>query len=236
MARKLLKFFSLLVTLGLYGAIVYFFLDYFFTHEPPKKIAIDAQKIDVVIVEEKKEPKKIAPPKKMPSAKSKPPKKSKGSPMPKAAPDIKDLFASLNTKKLAKKKASIQKNAVMPSKYKGRSGKKAQKILKQLKLHNIIFASKKSIKSVRGEKDPYLEKLYKILYANWTPSELSAGNRAKVKITIDTAGSFSYKVIQYSKSDIFNAELDDYLQRMQMQRFPPPARPKEFIVYFEAKE
>ncbi|SMC09934.1 TonB C-terminal domain-containing protein [Nitratiruptor tergarcus] len=235
MDKNLFKLIALIVTVILYGAVLFFFLDYFFEHEAPKKIAIKAQAIDVMI-EEKRDTKKVVPIKKVAPKAAPKKKQAKGSPAPKSTPKIEDLFASLNTKKLAKKRATVHKRASTPSKYKGKSGKKAQKLLKKLKLQDIQLTSKKSIKSVSGEKDPYLEKLYKILYTYWMPSQLSAGNRAKVKIFIDRNGRFTYEVLQYGQNEIFNAELDDYLQRMQMQRFPLPDRPKEFIVYFEAKE
>ncbi len=233
---RLYKIFSFLLSIIFYLVVVGSLVWYFTDIQPIKKVELKAQSIDVYLTTPTPKSQKVEP-KKMP--KPKPPKakpaKKVGSTSPKHKASLSDLFASVNTKRLKRHKTS-QKRAKKPSRFKGEGAKKAKKLLEQLRLKEYQPSAKRSIKSISGEKDPYLEKVYKILYMYWIPSKLSAGNRAKVRITIYPDGHMEYKVLRYSPSQIFNQELDRYLEIMRMQSFPKPQKPKEFIVYFEAKE
>ena len=230
---KLLSFFlSVAFYLMVVGSLVWYFVD----TEPIKKVELKAQSIDVYLATPAPKPQKVVPQK---IIKPKPPKakpaKKEGSSSPKHRASLNDLFASIDTKRLKRHKTP-QKRAQKPSRFKGEGSKKAKKLLEQLRLKEYQPSAKRSIKSISGEKDPYLEKVYKILYTYWMPSKLSAGNRAKVQITIYPDGHMEYKVLRYSPSQVFNQELDNYLEIMRMQSFPKPQRKREFIVYFEAKE
>ena len=234
---RLYKFFSFLLSLLLYFVIVGSLVWYFVDTEPIKKVELKAQSIDVYLNTPTPKPQKTVPtktPKQKPKKIVKPAKKE-GSSSPKHRASLSDLFASLNTKRLKPHKTP-QKRAQTPSRFKGSGSKKAEKLLEELRLKEYQPSAKRSIKSISGEKDPYLEKVYKILYMYWIPSKLSAGNRAKVRITIYPDGHMEYKVLHYSSSQVFNQELDRYLESMRMQSFPKPQKPREFIVYFEAKE
>ncbi len=232
MDRLFFNITSFLLALLVYIFLVLFFLNQFFDLRKPQKIEIKAQAIDVFIQTPTKT-QKVVPVKKIEKSSAPKPKK-RGSSSPKQrSSDLKNLFAKLDTKSLTKQKP---KRSETPSKYKGRGGKRAQELLKKLKLKEFEPKSKRSIKSVEGKKDPYLQKVYKILYSYWIPSKESAGNRAKVQITIDRYGNFSYKVLQYSSSDIFNQELKEFLEAMKMQEFPHPRQKRTITVFFEAKE
>ena len=193
-----------MASIAIYLVIALLFMSLFFTNSAPKKIQIQADAIDVMIVEEKKPKiKKVTLlPKKEQKSVSKPKKKG-GSNSPKKRANIKSLFATLDTKAIETKIPQKKKNET-PSKFKGHGSKKAQKLLQKLKLQSFEPASHKSIKSVQGEKDPYLQEVYKILYSYWIPSKESAGAEAKVRITIEQDGSFSYKILQLSNNEIFN--------------------------------
>ena len=215
-----------------YILLVLLFLSQFFHLHKPQKIQIDAQAIDVFI-ESPTKIQKTVPVKKIEKS-SVPKQKKHGSSSPKQrSSDLKNLFAKLDTKSLKKQKP---KRSETPSRYKGRGGKKAQELLKKLKLKEFEPKSKRSIKSVEGKQDPYLQKVYKILYSYWIPSKESAGNRAKVLITIDRYGNFNYKVLHYSSSEIFNQELKEFLEAMKMHEFPHPRQKRTITVFFEAKE
>ncbi len=233
MDKTIYKTLAFLFSLVLYVAVLLFFLAYFFHRQTPQRIEIKADAIEVYLTQ--KTPKKaiVSQPKKPPK-KVATTKKASGSQKAKATPNIKDLFSTIKTPKKAKPKKQSPKKET-PSRFKGHGGKRAKELLKKLHLKEPQLASKKSIKSVSGKQDPYLQKIYKILYAYWMPSEMSAGNRAKVLIRIDRHGNFDYEILQSSQSDIFNAELQDYLERMRQEKFPSPSQNREFIVYFEAK-
>ncbi len=231
MDRFVLNVVSFFLSLALYLLIAMLLLTHYFS-QTPQKIAIKGQAIDVFIKTPQKT-QKIVPVKKIEKSQA-PKKKQTGSQSAKhRSSDLQNLFAKLNTKTLQKHK---QKRSNAPSKFKGKGGPKAQELLKKLKLKEFEPKSRSAIKSVEGKKDPYLQKVYKILYSYWIPSKASAGNSAKVRITIDRYGNFSYKVLQYSQSPIFNDELDQFLQAMQMQEFPHPAQKRTITVIFEAKE
>ncbi len=233
---RLYKFLSFFVSFIFYFAIVSFLTAHFTTSQSIKKIECKAQSIDVYLSPPTPKPQKVLPKKPpKPKPKERIAAKKEGSSTPKQTPSLKDLFASIDTKRLKSHKTP-RKKSVRPSRLRGEGSKKAQKLLDQLRLKEYRPSAKRSIKSIQGEKDPYLQKVYKILYTYWIPSQLSAGNRAKVKITIYPNGQMRYKVLRYSSSEIFNQELDRYLEIMRMQTFPKPSRPREFVVYFEAKE
>ncbi len=233
---RLYKVFSFLLSIALYLVVVGSLVWYFTDSQPIKKVELKAQSIDVYLTTPAPKQKRVVPQK---TLKPKPPKsrpaKKEGSTSAKQRASVNDLFASLDTKRLKRHKTS-QRRAQKPSRFKGEGSKKAKKLLEQLRLKEYRPSAKRSIKSVSGEKDPYLEKVYKLLYTYWIPSKASAGNRSKVRITIYPDGHMEYRVLQYSPSPVFNQELDRYLDVMRMQSFPKPKRSREFIVYFEAKE
>ena len=235
MVKSLYKVIAFFLSIAIYLGILFVAFTYFFDLQMPQKIEIKADTIEVYLTEQS--PKKAILHKKKLSKKETTIKKATGSQKAKKASDIKELFSTIKTPKQTKRKAKKHsKKKEAPSKYKGHGGKRAKELLKKLHFQEPKLASKKSIKSVSGKQDPYLQKVYKILYAHWMPSELSAGNRAKVLIQIDKYGNFDFKVLQFSQSEIFNAELQDYLERMRQEQFPTPKRNREFIVYFEAKQ
>ncbi len=230
---RLFKLFAFLLSLLLYLLIILFFLNYFIK-DKVHKIEIKAQSIDVYITEPTQKA-KVVPQKIEPHKKPEAPKKKKsGSSSPKPKVLVSDLFSTVKTEKVKAKKESTPSQEV--SKYRGHGGKKAKKLLEKLRLKEYQPSTKRMVKSVTGEKDPYLEKVYKLLYTYWMPSKLSAGNRAKVQIIIYTDGHITYKVLRYSSSDIFNQELDQYLQMLQSYTFPTPKKTRTIVVYFEAKE
>ncbi len=232
MDRLFFNIVSFVLALLVYIFLVLLFLGQFFHLHKPQRIEIKAQAIDVFI-ETPQKTQKVVPVKKIEKSSAPKPKK-RGSSSPKQrSSNVKNLFAKLDTKSLKRPKP---KRSETPSKYKGHGGKKAEELLKKLKLKEFEPKSKRSIKSVEGKQDPYLQKVYKILYSYWIPSKESAGNRAIVQITIDRYGNFSYKVLQYSQNEIFNQELEEFLEAMKMKEFPHPKQKRTMTVLFEAKE
>ena len=250
MDKSVLKFISFIFSVVVYVAILFFFLYHFFEHPTPQKLKITANAVEVYVTRE--EQKKVIPQKK-PTPKKVAHKKATGSQSPKAslptidelfahthipksAPDMKKLFAHVKMPKKTHKSKKSHPQREAPSRFKGKGGKKIEELFKKIHIEEPNATAKHSIKSVRGEEDPYLQKVYKILYALWMPSKLSAGSRGKVLIHIDRYGNLSYEILELSQNEMFNAELQEYLKQVSQQKFPIPEQPKEFVVYFEAKD
>ena len=230
------KFISFFLALLIWIGVATFFTFYFLHEDDAKKIAIKGEKIEVLI--EQKKAKKVAPKSAASKPKPKPskPKKPKGSRSAKhsSAKELKSLFSSLNAKRYTTKKTTNKAPKNRPSRLKG---KRAEELVKKLDLKNPeLDASKKVIKALEGERDPYLQKVYKILYENWIPSKLSAGSFARVRITIDQDGNLHYEILQLSNNEVFDREFKSYLEYIQSLKFPLPDKPKSFVVKFEAKE
>jgi hypothetical protein len=234
MGKLALKILSFLLSLALYATLLFFLLYVFLKSESFKRIEIEGEPIEVVIAEPQQ--KKVAKPmKKIRKSEEKPKPKPKGSPSPKqGSADLKSLFASINAKRVTQKKTTTARPKTKPSRKRGKS---AKKLFESLDLQTLELSSnKKSIKSVSGEKDPYMQKVYKILYENWVPSKLSAGASAKVRFSIDTQGYIEYEVLEWSQNETFNEELKNYLAYLKSLQFPKPSKRREFVVRFEAKE
>ncbi|NPA64159.1 MAG: TonB C-terminal domain-containing protein, partial [Epsilonproteobacteria bacterium] len=148
--------------------------------------------------------------------------------------ELRDLFASLDAKKITSKKTISTPPPNRPSRKRGES---ARELLQKLSFKEYTLEdASRSVKAVEGVVDPYLQKVYRILYENWMPSQLSAGNWAKVRIVIDEEGDFFYQVLQWSKNEAFNDELRRYLEYLETIRFPVPEKRRSIVVRFEAKE
>ncbi len=251
MDNKKLFLVSGAVSIAIYIVVILAVLAYFLkTQETLKKFTIKQKSVEVSLVEAPKL-KKIHKEKKNNIKKSEKPakkrkqkiKKKVGSYTPKEEVDIAKLFSSVKTPNKSKKKIekTTKKSATPPSRFRGQSIRKtesAQEILKKMNIKDVSrVLAKSNIEAVNGEDDPYLSKIYEILYKYWLPSQESAGNRAKVRIKIDSKGNFDYNVLFFSSSKTFNKELVEYLEYLKTKKFPPPKEGrKEITVYFEAKE
>ncbi|WP_187647052.1 TonB C-terminal domain-containing protein [Nitrosophilus labii] len=251
MDNKKLFLISGAVSIAIYIAVFLAVLLYFLkTQETLKKFTIKQKSVEVSLVEAPKF-KKIIEQKKDKIKKSEKPVKNKkqkvkkrvGSKSPKDEVDIAKLFSTIKTPKKSKKKIvkSTKKSSTPPSRFKGqniRRTESAQEILKKMNIKDVSrVLAKSNIEAVNGEDDPYLSKIYEILYKYWLPSQESAGNRAKVMIKIDFNGNFDYNIIFFSSSETFNKELVEYLEYLKTKKFPQPKEgKKEITVFFEAKE
>jgi len=216
------------VSLLFYGAVLTLLGLYFFDQERFRTIQIQEQAIDVVVMESAPKP-TPTPPK---SSKKSPSTKRPGSSTPKHRPSIQELFAGVKVEKRKK----IPRSKSRPSRLKGANEARAKELVSKLDIKEYTPPSKRSIKSISGEKDPYLQKVYKILYSYWAPSLQSAGNSAIVKIFIDRYGNFSYTILRPSASALFNEELQSYLESLRQVPFPAPKEDRSITVRFEAKD
>ncbi|MRI83612.1 MAG: hypothetical protein C6I00_04250 [Nitratiruptor sp.] len=233
-----LKLLSLLFALILYGLLIWSLS--LLGPRDEERIKMEGEPIEILLLEPQPRPTpprpKVkpnpnpAPPK--PKIQRNPPKKPKGSPTPKerSAPKIQDLFASLKGKYTTKPVAPRPK-ASIPSRKRAKNN--VRKLLETLDLQVQPSGAKKR---VEGVEDPYLRKVYRILYDHWHPSKMSGGHWAKVVITIRRDGTFSYRVLESSGDALFDRELESYLDYLTTRSFPRPKEARSFIVRFRAKE
>ncbi len=142
---------------------------------------------------------------------------------------LKSLFSSINTKKYIKEQNLTKKanqNSRIPKKVKksleSQENKKekisAKAITKSLSLEDI--SSKISRRN--GEYNKYIGKISDMLDSKWqeTPGTIP-GNHATVIIRIDKFGNFSYKIDTLSYNNEFNAKLENFLESLRDEKFPP---------------
>jgi len=142
---------------------------------------------------------------------------------------LKSLFSGINTKKYLKKEQNLTKkanqNSRIPKVVKNNSlgsekldKKSASSIVKSLTLETS--SQLKSQKS--GEYNEYIGKISDMLDSKWqeTPGTLP-GNSAKVTVKIDKFGNFSYKIDELSYNNEFNAKLENFLESLKDEIFPP---------------
>jgi len=140
---------------------------------------------------------------------------------------LKSLFKNINTSKYVKKykeknltKKIVQnENSRIPQKSNNLEiENRASKIIKSLSLENVNSSKTKNT----GEYNKYLGKISDILDQKWqdTPGTI-AGNSAIVTVRIDKFGNFSYKVDSLSYNNEFNAKLQNFLESLKDEKFPP---------------
>ena len=142
--------------------------------------------------------------------------------------DLQDLFKSIDTSKLAKEAAPI---SVAKPKVQSRLKPTTKAIVEtvpQEKAKNLTASLELETKPVsmlsqsQGVYDPYRGKISEILDAYWQETiDTVSGAEAKVTVTIDYQGSFSYTIVSMSYNDAFNAKLRDFLETMRDKDFPP---------------
>ncbi len=145
------------------------------------------------------------------------------------AKSLKSLFSGIDTKKYIKIEQNLTKqsniNSRIPKRVKKdttqietKQNKSASSIVKSLSLEEADQA--KSQKS--GEYNEYIGKISDMLDSKWqeTPGTLP-GNSAKVTVTIDKFGNFSYTIDELSYNNEFNAKLESFLESLKNETFPP---------------
>ena len=135
---------------------------------------------------------------------------------------LKSLFKKVKVDKLPeltqKREKKVRKKIVKKNIEKVVKEDKAKKITKSLEFEqqeNLIITQKD------GVYDEFRGKISDILDKNWQETiDTVSGNEAKVIISIDNLGNFSYKIETLSYNDAFNAKLRDFLEEMKDIKFP----------------
>jgi len=140
---------------------------------------------------------------------------------------LKSLFSGINTNKYKKiedknvtKRVKENQNSRFIQKKSAAENeqKSATKIVKSLSFQNISSSNNKKT----GEYNKYIGKISDILDEKWqnTPGTI-AGNQATVTVKIDKFGNFSYKIDSLSYNNEFNAKLQNFLESIKDEKFPP---------------
>jgi protein TonB len=230
------------VSVFIYGLLLWFILSYIAKSEIKSKQYTSKKNsfIEISIKEKKnvkrrskilksKPKKKISKKKKVLKKKAPKTKVRKTAKRTVKSKSLKSLFSGINTKKYLKKEENLTKKANQNSripKYTKKSipeeipekQKTATSIVKSLSLETASMP--KSQKS--GEYNEYIGKISDMLDSKWqeTPGTLP-GNTAKVTVTIDKFGNFSYKIDELSYNNEFNAKLESFLESLKDEKFPP---------------
>ncbi len=137
-------------------------------------------------------------------------------------PNFKKLFGKIDLKELPeqtqKREQKTRKRVVKKDVEEVLKDEKAKKITKSLE-----FDQQKSIISTQrdGIYDEFKGKISDILDSHWQETiDTVSGNVAKVIISVDKFGSFSYKIETLSYNDTFNAKLRNFLEEMSEEKFP----------------
>ncbi len=155
--------------------------------------------------------------------------------------DLKSLFANVKTKSVKVKKQITNniKKSTVTSRFKSKFEKQTKndnKLLSKILNEKDTKLIKQKTGETKHENDPYISKIYDILYQRWNPLLIIDGLSAKVVIIIYKSGQFKYRVIQYSGDSTFDDQLLQFLEQQKTKFFPPPDKYKINIeVVFTAK-
>jgi protein TonB len=200
-------------------------------HTPIKEV----KKVKPIVKKKVVNPKPPKPKKVIKKPKPKPKPKVEKKVVPKKS--INSLFDTISTKKIDKTK-SIEKKRTERIKVSDsvkklllenkkivddhNSSDEAKELLSELTLDQLEF-DLKIIKNddSDGEYNAYYAKVKEILARDWNPTSFTKGHKARVRVTISDHGVFTYRVLSYSESILFNQELDLHLEYLLSQQFPP---------------
>ena len=155
--------------------------------------------------------------------------------------DLKSLFANVNTKSVQVKKKVVNsiKKSTITSRFKSKFEKQTKndnKLLSKVLITKDAQLVQQKSGDTKNENDPYISKIYDILYKRWNPLLIIDGLSAKVVITIYKSGQFRYRIIQYSGDSTFDNQLLQFLEQQKTKFFPSPEKYKMDIeVVFTAK-
>lgn len=87
-----------------------------------------------------------------------------------------------------------------------------------------------------GEYDEWFAKIKEILYTRWE-SVFYESVAFVVSATINTDGSFSYRIVRYSKNQSYNLYMEEMLNALKDEKFPPYPRGRITLeIVYKTKE
>ncbi|MDP1784217.1 MAG: TonB C-terminal domain-containing protein [Sulfuricurvum sp.] len=157
-------------------------------------------------------------------------------------PEIDDLFSTVQTtKSRAKPKENTKQLSELNAlEEKVLTSKRDSKLFEKVKTLDL---AKSGVKMVAISSGPivneYNAKIQGIIYANFHPASGTEGFAARVRMTLSSDGKLlSYRVISYSGSAVFNAEVDWLKERLRQVVLPqhPQGEEAVFEIILTAKE
>lgn len=142
--------------------------------------------------------------------------------------NLKSLFANVKTsaKKVSKEKVLNIKQSSIASRFKSKfeKDKESTKIdtkkLQNDTLKDKVKQSNLTVQDSIKEEDPYYSKIYSLISSKWRPTIFHNELSARVVITINSNGEFSYKFIQYSNNMGFDSQLKRFLDSQLSSIYP----------------
>lgn len=157
-------------------------------------------------------------------------------------PEINDLFATV---KVSKTKPKTPDNTRQLSELNALERKvlesnRDSKIFDKVKTLDLAKSGVKMMAPSSGPAvNEYNAKIQGIIYANFHPASGTEGYAARVRISLSPDGRLlAYRVISYSGSAVFNAEVDWLKERLRQVGLPPHPQGQEavFEIILTAKE
>jgi len=165
------------------------------------------------------------------------PKEEKKSP-----PEITDLFSSIkviHSPKESKQNAK-ELSELSALEEKVLSTKRSSQLFEKAKNLDLVKPGVKMVAASSGpEVDKYKAKIQGIIYAHFHPPSGTEGFSARVRIELSPDGKLtSFRVISYSGSRIFNAEVDWLKERLRQAELPqnPDGIEATFEIILTAKD
>lgn len=235
-----------IITFFLLGLILFIFMSDIFHYMKPNTFAM--RKSDVISVSLEDTPtavsKMMAP--SVPAVQESVEEVEKASPVStpvkEVIPAMNDLFATIKTasnkpKPIDNSKQMSELNALEE---KILTTKRDTKLFDKIKTLDLAKSGVKTQSSSTGpEVNEYKAKVQGIIYANFHPASGTEGFAARIRITLSPDGKLlTYRVISYSGSAVFNAEVDWLKERLRQVGLPknPQGEEAVFEIILTAKE
>ena len=137
-------------------------------------------------------------------------------------PDLKNLFSNIDTTKLKKDNGIAKTQPKEQSRKKSESAnsansQEASDIIKSMQIDKV---SKTPKSQMTGTYDPLRGAIQKQIERKWRSYKANSNNSAKIKVTIDAAGNFSYEILELSYDEEFNGKVRECLERLTQEKFP----------------
>lgn len=177
--------------------------------------------------------------------------KSSPTPSPKVGADIKKLFEKIDSsnppireERIEDNRPTFSANALKKSDYSfdqtnvqmQEELSKIQNTLDSLWEKELEVSTPQLQDVTEGEYDEWFAKVKEILYAKWTNS-FYENVAIIVNVVIEADGHFRYRIIKYSKNQSYNAYMEELLEDLKSEVFPPYPKGRITLeVTFKTKE
>ena len=163
---------------------------------------------------------------------------------------ISSLFDTVSTKKPTRsnteaKKIEISKEfrQAAQKRTKTKTKKEPQKSAKEIadslkeKSAKLVISQPDATPASKGLYNEYYAKIQALIYKHWNPSPEVAGSTAKIRLELFKNGSVSdVRVITYSENELFNYELEEFIEHIKGLIFPLTTKDSVIEIYIGAQK